>query len=137
MKEIFQSIPKFTGAETDDFMLWQQKVAMYLSTKDLDSYIASEPDSMATSDQLRSDKKAKSIICMCISDSIVSSVIKESTAKRAWQLLESLYLKKSRTNQINCRILELHQGRRPNGNVYRNHSGPAVETACHWQGNDR
>ena len=99
MKEIFQSIPKFTGADTDDFMLWQQKVAMYLSTKDLDSYIASEPDSKATSDQLRSDKKAKSIICMCISDSIVSSVIKESTAKRAWQLLESLYLKKSRTTR--------------------------------------
>jgi len=99
MKEIFQSIPKFTGADTDDFMLWQQKVTMYLSTKDLETCIEKDPDSTATADQLRNDKKAKSIICMCIHDSIVSSVINEPTAKRAWDLLESLYRKKSRSTR--------------------------------------
>ncbi|RAN68788.1 hypothetical protein, partial [Bacillus sp. SRB_331] len=83
MKEILQSITKFTGADTDDFQLWQQKVIMYLSTKDLEVYIDQDPALPATTEELRNDKKAKSIICCCLHDLFVSSIMKEPTAHKA------------------------------------------------------
>ena len=43
MKEILNYITKFTGADTDDFQLWQQKVLMYLSTKDLETFVDQDP----------------------------------------------------------------------------------------------
>ncbi|RAN68449.1 hypothetical protein B5P43_36745, partial [Bacillus sp. SRB_336] len=43
--------------------------------------------------------KAKSIICCCLHDLIVSSIMKEPTAHKAWKLLEQLYQKKSRSTR--------------------------------------
>ncbi|RAN68442.1 hypothetical protein B5P43_36765, partial [Bacillus sp. SRB_336] len=99
MKEIFQTIQKFSGKDTDDLLLWQQKVVMYLSTKDLELCVEKDPDANATPDQLRKDKKAKSILCSCIDDVIVGAIMKETTAHKAWALLESLYRKKSRSTR--------------------------------------
>jgi len=99
MKEILNSISKFTGADTDDFQLWQQKVLMYLSTKDLEVFVDQDPAEDAGNDTLRHDKKAKSIICCCLHDGIVSSIMKERTAHQAWKLLERLYQKKSRSTR--------------------------------------
>jgi hypothetical protein len=59
---------------------------MYLSTKVLESYVETKAN-VEKSDEKKAGKKAKSIICMCLADTIVGSVIKQSTAYEVWQYI--------------------------------------------------
>ena len=99
MKEVLATIPRYAGKEDEDLLLWQNKVHMYLSTKDLECFVESELPVNATAYQKRLEKKAKAIICTCLADSIVSAIMKEQTALTAWKQIESLYQKKSRTTR--------------------------------------
>ena len=68
---------------------------MYLSTKDLETYIE-EPRKYGSSKEIqRADKKAKSIICTCLSDQLLSSVINEPSAFATWTKIQDTFQKKS------------------------------------------
>ena len=98
MKEILHAIPKYSGRDDDDLSLWQDKVLMYLSTKDLEVYVESKVDTKAA-DEKRNDRKAKAIVCMCLADNITASVIKMETAFEVWQFIENTFRKKSRSTR--------------------------------------
>lgn len=94
MKEVLAAIEKYEGRDDQDLLLWQHKVKMYLSTKDLDIYVESPLGASSTTEQKRADKKAKSIICTCLSDTLLCSVINERTAYSTWTRLEETFNKK-------------------------------------------
>jgi hypothetical protein len=79
--------PIFDGHRSS-FQLWKAKVLMMLDARDLEEYatgsISSSGDHkpiMLTSDEhLRKSKKTKSLLCLCLSDDILSTVIDFETA---------------------------------------------------------
>ena len=52
---------------------------MYLSTKDLEAYVESKAKTEDPTEK-KNDRKAKAIVCMCLGDTIIPSVIKKETA---------------------------------------------------------
>lgn len=98
MKKVLAAIQKYEGRDDQD-LLWQYKVKMYLSTKDLDSYIESPIETAATTQQKLADNKAKSIICTCLSDTLLCSVINEQSAYSTWIKIEDTFSKKSRATR--------------------------------------
>lgn len=93
MKEVLSAIEKYDGTEDHDLLLWQQKVAMYLSTKDLDEYIDEPLGPNPSKEAQRADKKAKSIICTCLSNTLLVSVINEATAYDTWMKIQNTFQK--------------------------------------------
>lgn len=71
MKEVLTAIEKYDGRDDQDLILWQHKVRMYLSTKDLDQYIEAPINDQSLPVDKRSDKKAKSVICTCLTDTLL------------------------------------------------------------------
>ena len=99
MKEVLSAIEKYDGSESHDLLLWQQKVTMYLSTKDLEIYIEEPLKDGSSKEIQRADKKAKSIICTCLSDQLLSSVINEPSAFATWTKIQDTFQKKSRATR--------------------------------------
>jgi LTR polyprotein gag-polypeptide-like protein len=99
MKEVLTAIEKYNGSDHQDLLLWQQKVKMYLSTKDLDVYVEEPLVETSDKESQRADKKAKSIICTCLSDQLLSSVINEPTAFATWNKIQDTFQKKSRATR--------------------------------------
>src|SRR5690242_9559066 len=71
-----QMLPKFGGGETDNLELWQSKVRMYKATKDLQECVEAPPLPQSSDrNATKRDKKAQTIICTCLSDAVLGSVI--------------------------------------------------------------
>ncbi|RAN67628.1 hypothetical protein B5P43_36875, partial [Bacillus sp. SRB_336] len=99
MKEVLSAIKKYDGSDDHDLLLWQQKVTMYLSAKDLENFIEGPPARPISREDQQADKKAKSIICTCLSDCLLSSVITEPSAHAVWVKIQNLFQKKSRATR--------------------------------------
>eukprot|EP00253_Pinus_taeda_P009407 PITA_09407 len=92
-------IDKFNG---QSFELWKLKMEDILVDKD--QWIVVDPGtkSMGVFDEewKNLDQKAKSIIRLCISDSVLLNVSGEATAKALWDKLGTLYQSKSLVNKL-------------------------------------
>ena len=69
----------------------EQWVAMDLGTK---------PTVMSKQDWDKLDRKVRSMICLCLSDSIFLNVSGEDTTKKLWEKLGNLYQSKSLVNKM-------------------------------------
>jgi hypothetical protein len=56
MKEVLAAIEKYEGCDDQDLLLWQHKVKMYWSNKDLNVYVECPIGLMAPAEQQRADK---------------------------------------------------------------------------------
>ena len=91
-------IEKFNG---QNFELWKLKMEDLLM--DRDQWIAvsrNQPTGMKDEDWQKLDRKAKSSIRLCLSDSVLLNVSGEATAKDLWDKLGSLYQTKSLVNKL-------------------------------------
>ena len=92
-------IEKFNGKS---FELWKLKIEELLMDKDqwivVDLGIA--PTRTSANDWKKLDRKAKSTIQLCLSNSILLNVSEEAIAKDLWEKLGKLYQSKSLVNKI-------------------------------------
>ena len=92
-------IEKFNG---QSFELCKLKMEDFLVDKD--QWIAVDPSTklMTMSDEYwkKLDRKAKSTIRLCVSDSVLLNVSGEATTKNLWEKLGTLYQSKSLVNKL-------------------------------------
>jgi len=92
-------IKKFNGKS---FELWKLKMEDILV--DRDQWIAvdlgTKPTGTSADDWKKTDRKAKSTIRLCLSDSVLLNVSEEATAKDLWEKLGKLYQSKSLVNKL-------------------------------------
>jgi hypothetical protein len=92
-------IEKFNGKR---FELWKLKMEDLLVDKD--QWIAVDPGTAPTGtsvdDWKKMDRKAKSTIRLCLSDSVLLNVSEEATTKDLWEKLGKLYQSKSLVNKL-------------------------------------
>ena len=83
-------IEKFNG---QIFELWKLKMEDLLVDKDQWIVVdpGTKPTAMSDEDWKKLDRKAKSTIQLCVSDSILLNVSGEATAKNLWEKLGTLY----------------------------------------------
>ena len=71
---------------------------------DKDQWIAvdlgTKPMTMSDEDWKKLDRKVKSTIGLCVSDSVLLNVSREATAKTLWEKLGTLYQSKSLVNKL-------------------------------------
>ena len=96
-------IEKFNGQSFD---LWKLKMEDLLVDKD--QWIAidpgTKPTTMSYEDWKKLDRKTKSTIRLCVSDSILLNVSGEATMKNLWENFGTLYQSKS---LVNNRFLQI------------------------------
>eukprot|EP00474_Spongospora_subterranea_P007288 CRZ07746.1 hypothetical protein [Spongospora subterranea] len=82
-------VPIFNG-DRASFQLWKAKLLMTLDSRGLEHYVTEDItvssgneiiDRLQSTEDIRLAKRAKSIICLCLSDDILSSVIDLPTAR--------------------------------------------------------
>jgi hypothetical protein len=92
-------IEKFNGKS---FELWKLKMEDLLVERD--QWITVDPGTAPTGtsadDWKKTDRKAKSTIRLCLSDSVLLNVLEEATAKYLWEKLGKLYQSKSLVNKL-------------------------------------
>src|SRR3984957_933525 len=92
-------IEKFNG---QSFELWKLKMDDMLVYKD--QWIAVDPSTKPTGvtdeEWKKLDRKAKRKIRLCVSDSVLSNISGEATAKALWDKLGALYQSKSLVNKL-------------------------------------
>ena len=92
-------IDKFNG---HSFELWKLKMEDLLVDKDQWIVVdpGTKPTTMSDEDWKKLDRKAKSTIRLCVSDSVLLNVSGEATTNNLWEKLGTLYQSKSLVNKL-------------------------------------
>ena len=92
-------IKKFNG---QNFELWNLKMEDLLVDKEqwVIVGLGTKPTGVLTEDWENLDRKARSTILLCLSDSVVLNVSGEDFAKNIWEKLGNLYQSKSLVNKL-------------------------------------
>ena len=92
-------IEKFNG---QIFELWKLNMEDLLVNKGewIMVDLGTKPTTMSDEDWKNSDRKAKSTIWLCVSDSVLLNVSGEATVKTLWEKLGTLYQSKSLVNKL-------------------------------------
>ena len=92
-------IEKFNG---QSFELWKLKMEDLLVDKDqwIAVDLGTKPMAMLDEDWNKLDRKARSTIRLCVSDSVLLNVSGEATVKNLWEKIGTLYQSKSLVNKM-------------------------------------
>ena len=92
-------IEKFNG---HIFELWKLNIEDLLVDKDqwITVDLGTKPTTMSDEDWKKLDRKKKSTIRLCVSDSVLLNVSGEATVKNLWEKLGTLYQSKSLVNKL-------------------------------------
>ena len=92
-------IDKFNG---QNFELWKFKMEDLLVDKEQWAEVdpGTKPITIPTKDWEKLDRKARRMIFLCLSNSILLNVSREDSAKKLWEKLENLYQSKSLVNKL-------------------------------------
>eukprot|EP00253_Pinus_taeda_P006511 PITA_06511 len=92
-------IEKFNG---QNFEVWKLKMEDLLVDKDhwIAVNLSTKPTGVTDEEWKKLDRKAKSTIRLCVSDSVLLNVSGEATAKALWDKLGTLYQSKSLVNKL-------------------------------------
>jgi hypothetical protein len=92
-------IKKFNGKSFESWKLNMEDMLV-----DRDQWIAVDPGTARTGtsadDYKKLDRKAKSTIRLCLSNSVLLNVSEEATSKDLWEKLRNLYQSKSLVNKL-------------------------------------
>ena len=86
-----------------NFGLWQVKMKAILIQNGVHKVIEGEekkPIGVSEAKWEEMNTKALSVIQHCLSNEVLREVVKETTSKRIWEKLESIYMAKSVTNRL-------------------------------------
>jgi hypothetical protein len=92
-------IEKFNG---QNFELWKLKMEDLLVDKEqwVVVDLGMKPVAMLKEDWKKLERKVRSTILLCLSDSVLLNVSGEDTAKKLWEKLGNLYQSKSLVNKL-------------------------------------
>jgi len=92
-------IKKFNG---QSFELWKLKMEDLLVDKDqwIMVDLGTKPSGVSDEEWKKLDRRAKSIIRLCVSDLVLLNVSREATTKALWDKLGTLYQSKSLVNKL-------------------------------------
>ena len=112
-------IEKFNG---QNFELWKLKMEDLLVDKEQWAAMdpGTKPTGVSTEDWEKLDRKARSMICLCLSDSVLLNVSREHCVKKLWEKLGNLYQSKSLVNKLFLQK-KLYHLRMEDGNSMTNH----------------
>nr|GEU60888.1 zinc finger, CCHC-type [Tanacetum cinerariifolium] len=91
-------IKKFDG--TGDFRLWRIKMRALLIQHGYEESLEVLPADMEGQTKAELNKKAHSVVILCLGSKVLREVIEETTAARVWLKLETLYMTKSLANKL-------------------------------------
>ncbi|GJX29581.1 hypothetical protein Tco_0237660 [Tanacetum coccineum] len=91
-------IKKFDG--TDDFGLWRVKMHALLIQHGCEAALEVLPADMEAQAKAELNKKAHSVVILCLGNKVLREVIGETTAVGVWSKLENLYMTKSLANKL-------------------------------------
>nr|GEW29775.1 retrovirus-related Pol polyprotein from transposon TNT 1-94 [Tanacetum cinerariifolium] len=92
------NIKKFD--ETSDFVLWRIKMCALLIQHGYEAALEVLLADMKAQTKAGLNKKAHSIVILCLGNKILREVTGETTASRVWSKLETLYMKRSLANKL-------------------------------------
>ncbi len=79
---------KVDKLDTTNYFSWKEKIQLVLSLRELDDFIEQEPPAVAADDYRdckKSDRKAKAIIGLSLSDENLEHVSSVTTPEEMWQ----------------------------------------------------
>nr|GEU92531.1 retrovirus-related Pol polyprotein from transposon TNT 1-94 [Tanacetum cinerariifolium] len=91
-------IKKFDG--TGDFGLWRIKMHALLIQHGCEAALDVLPVDMEAQRKAELNKKAHSIVIMCLGNKVLREVTRETTAAGVWSKLKTLYMTKSLANKL-------------------------------------
>ncbi|GJZ86393.1 zinc finger, CCHC-type containing protein [Tanacetum coccineum] len=91
-------IKKFDG--TGDFGLWRIKMRVLLIQHGCEAALEVLPMDMEAEAKAELNKKAHSIIILCLGNKVLREVTGETTAAEVWSKLKTLYMTKSLANKL-------------------------------------
>ena len=100
-------IEKFNG---HNFELWKLKMEDLLVDKEQWAVVdpGTKPTCVSTEDWEKVDIKARSMICLCLSDLVLLNVSREDSVNKLWEKLGNLYQSKSLVNKLFLRKKRYH-----------------------------
>src|SRR5690349_17259922 len=93
------TIPSFDG-DRSAFQLWKSKLLMLLDIQNLQQFVIGSKIESESEDHMQRAKKAKSIICLALTDDILCSVIHFDTAKDVFDHLCAQYENNGRGSRV-------------------------------------
>nr|GFB87433.1 retrovirus-related Pol polyprotein from transposon TNT 1-94 [Tanacetum cinerariifolium] len=91
-------IEKFDG--TGDFGLWRVKMRALLIQDGCEAALEVLPADMEAQTKVELNKKAHSVMILCLGNKVLREVTEETTAAGVWLKLETLYMTKSLANKL-------------------------------------
>ena len=84
---------KIEKLHDSNFHAWKQKIVMVLALKDLDDFVESDPpaDSEQLAKWMKSDRKARAIIGLSLSDEHLEHVRDVETTKQMWNAILDVF----------------------------------------------
>ena len=112
-------IEKFNG---HNFEMWKLKMEDLLVDKEQWTTMnpGTKPTAISSEDWEKLDRKARSMIRLCLSDSVLLNVFGEDSTKKLWEKLGNLYQSKSFVNKLFLRK-KLYHLRMEDGDSVTNH----------------
>ncbi|GKA24336.1 hypothetical protein Tco_0710369 [Tanacetum coccineum] len=91
-------IEKFDG--TGDFVLWRIKMRALLIQHGCEAALEVLPADMEAQTKAELNKKAHSVVILCLGNKVLREVTREMTAAGVWSKLKTLYMTKSLANKL-------------------------------------
>ena len=124
-------MPLFDGKM--DFTLWQCTIQDFLVQQGLDSALLDEkPIEMKESEWSTMQKKAVSTIRLALAPQIKITVVKETSPKKLWDILESKYASMTLTNRLMIKM-DLYSLKMEEGGNIIDHSNKFNELVSRLQ----
>ena len=96
---------KIEKLHDSNFHAWKQKIVLVLALKDLDDFIESDPpaDSEQLAKWMKSDRKARAIIGLSLSDEHLEHVRDVETTKQMWNAILDVFERHTLLNKLTAR----------------------------------
>ncbi|GJS25061.1 hypothetical protein Tco_0453693 [Tanacetum coccineum] len=98
MTEAKFDIEKFNA--TGDFGLWRIKMHALLIQHGCEAALEVLPEDMEAQAKTKLNKKAHSVVILCLGNKVLREVIGETTAVGVWSKLKTLYMTNSLANKL-------------------------------------
>ena len=85
---------------TNNFGMWQCEVLDVLCQQDLELALEETPDKMDDNEWIKINRQTCGTIRLCLAKDHKYSIIRETSVKKVWEMLEEKYMKKSLENRL-------------------------------------
>jgi len=103
--EMGSSATRIEKLTDSNFHAWKQKIVLILALKDLDEFIEEDPptDEKELAVWMKSDRKARAVIGLSLSDEHLEHVRDVETAKEMWMAIMNVFERHTLLNKLSAR----------------------------------